>query len=468
MNRIIVIASLVVISLTVFIIATLVFNPSKLSKESENEVSPIISKNYNLDCTGFWENNPLCVERNNAIRVLQEYEFVIKDIINIIDDENDLKYQGAKVIKNEGDKFFRDEFYFKAENKYKEALNILNEIKKASNNKIEAIRNKAIIAYNEDRLNEALNYFEELKTLTSDEEALIYITKINNREEILKLNKESKDLLKSKKFNEAKIAIFKSIGLDKDYLPTVIIKDEIIKKEKDFKFLNFINETYKSIDQLNFEDAKNSINEAKNIYPNSDEVKQAEIRLKRIEKENIVKILLQNIDNSLNKEEWANAMSYNNELININPSMADSNQTNRIKSILNFIKLADIHLGNPDRLSSKNVLEEASRNYELGQNLTNDITPKLEGKVNQVGLLINEYSKRINITFISNNETYLDIERFQSFDPFDEFTISVRPGNYTFVAKKPGVQAFRKEVKIKSTDLNLVISVNCNLSCFIN
>jgi len=120
------------------------------------------------------------------------------------------------------------------------------------------------------------------------------------------------------------------------------------------------------------------------------------------------------------------------------------------------------------RLSSKNVLDEASRNLRVGKGLIDSSTPKLAKKVSQVEELINEYSKRIEITFVSNNETHLDIERFKSFNPFSEFTISVRPGNYIFIAKKPGVQSFRKEVKIKSTDSKKTISVICNLSCSIN
>ena len=117
MNKIVVIAALVVVSLAVFLIATFIFDPGKISKDEK--VSPIISSNYKLDCTGFWEGNPLCVERNNAIRALQELEYAIEEAQKIIDNENDLKFQGAKVYKNEGDNLFRDEFYYKAENKYK-------------------------------------------------------------------------------------------------------------------------------------------------------------------------------------------------------------------------------------------------------------------------------------------------------------------------------------------------------------
>ena len=466
MNKIVVITTLVVVSLAVFLIATFIFNPSKISKEVK--VSPIISSNYKLDCTGFWEDNPLCVERNNAIRALQELEYAIEETQKIIDNENDLKFQGAKVYKNEGDNLFRDEFYYKAENKYKEALTILNEIKLTNKNKIEGLRNKAIIAYNEDKLNEALNYFEELDSLITDEEVSSYIVKINNRNEIIKLNNKAKELLNNQQFDESKVTIFKSISLDKDYIPSINLKDEILKKEKDFNFFNYINDTYAYIDELNFKKARNSLSQARALYPNSEEVNQVEVRLKINEKENIVKALMQNIDNSVKKEAWKAAMKNINELVNINSSMVDPDKIKRIKDILNFINLADIHLLKPDRLSSKNVFDEALKNYELGKILINNSTPKLANKVSKLETLIKEYSKRIDITFISNNETYFDIERFKNFDPFREFTISVRPGNYTFIAKKPGVEAYRKEVKIKSTDTNKVISVICDTSCSIN
>ena len=466
MNKIVVITALVVVSLAVFLIATFIFNPSKISKEVK--VSPIISSNYKLDCTGFWEDNPLCVERNNAIRALQELEYTIEETQKIIDNENDLKFQGAKVYKNEGDNLFRDEFYYKAENKYKEALTILNEIKLTNKNKIEGLRNKAIIAYNEDKLNEALNYFKELDSLITDEEVSSYIVKINNRNEIIKLNNKAKELLNNQQFDESKVTIFKSISLDKDYIPSINLKDEILKKEKDFNFFNYINDTYAYIDELNFKKARNSLSQAKALYPNSEEVNQVEVRLKINEKENIVKALMQNIDNSVKKEAWKAAMKNINELVNINSSMVDPGKIKRIKDIISFINLADIHLLKPDRLSSKNVFDEALKNYELGKILINNSTPKLANKVSKLETLIKEYSKRIDITFISNNETYFDIERFKNFDPFREFTISVRPGNYTFIAKKPGVEAYRKEVKIKSTDTNKVISVICDTSCSIN
>jgi len=466
MNKILVIAALVAVSLAVFLIATFLFNPSKISKNEK--VSPIISSNYNLDCTGFWEGNPLCVERNNAIRALQELEYTIEETQNIIDNENDLKFQGAKVYKNEGDNLFRDEFYYKAENKYKEALTILNEIKVSNENKIEGLRNKAIIAYKEDNLNEALIYFEELDSLITDDEVSSYIVKINNRNEIIKLNSKAKEFLNNQQFDESKVTIFKSLSLDKDYIPSINLKDEILKKEKDFNFFNYINDTYAYIDELNFKKARNSLSQAKALYPNSEEVNQVEVRLKINEKENIVKALMQNIDNSVKKEAWKAAMKNINELVNINSSMVDPGKIKRIKDIISFINLADIHLLKPDRLSSKNVLDEALKNYELGKILINNSTPKLANKVSKLEVLIQEYSKRIDITFISNNETYFDIERFKNFDPFREFTISVRPGNYTFIAKKPGVEAYRKEVKIKSTDTNKVISVICDTSCSIN
>ncbi len=466
MNKVLVIAALVAVTVIVFFTATFIFDPTKISKKVE--VAPIVSNNYKLDCTGFWEDNPLCVERNNSIRTLQELEIAIEGVEEIIDEENNLKFQGAKVFKNEGDNFFRDEFYFKAENKYRDALIIINEIKTANINKIEGLKNKAIIAYNEDKLDEALVFFSELDTLVNDEEVSLYLKKINNRSEILTLNNKSQKLLNNQKFNDAKIEIFKSINLDNSYLPTIILKDDILKKEKDFIFSSYINETYAYIDKLDFKKAKNSLKKAKDLYPNSDEVSQVEARLKRTEKENIVRILLFNIDNALKNEEWKNAMSYSKELLDINSSLIDPSQIERIKDILNFLKLADIHLMDPDRLSSKNVLDEASKNFSVGKGLINSSTPKLANKVSQVEALISEYSKRIEITFISNNETHFDIERFKSFDPFSEFTISVRPGKYIFIAKKPGVQSFRKEVTIKSTDSKRTISVICNLSCSIN
>lgn len=466
MSRITVIISLVIIAIAIFLAATFLFDPTKLA--SKKDSPPLVSSNFKLDCTGFWEGNPLCEERNNAIRALQELESSLIETESIINKDNELKFQSSKVIKNEGDNFFREEFYFKAEKKYKEALDVLNIIKNENQSMIQTLKDKALLAYKNNNLDVSLELFKELKDLTNSELAKKYIIKINNRTEILKLNKEAEESLKDQKFDNAKITIFKSINLDREYEPSIRLKDIIIEKEREFLFNNFINDSFKSIEKLEFKEARQSLSNAKNLFPDSLEVSQLENRLNRIEKENKIMLIQYEIDTTIKNEEWEKTLRKINDLENINQGIVDKELKARIKKIIRFMNIANIHITKPGRLSSKNVLNEAIENYDLGQELADQSTPELLILVESIGKLIEQYSTRVNITFISNNETYLDIERFKSFEPFTEFTISVRPGNYVFTAKKPGIEAERKEYVVKFTDSDLVVSVVCDNVCYIN
>ena len=97
MSRITVIISLVIIAIAIFLAATFLFDPTKLASKKDN--SPLVSSNFKLDCTGFWEGNPLCEERNNAIRALQELESSLIETESIINKDNELKFQSSKVLK---------------------------------------------------------------------------------------------------------------------------------------------------------------------------------------------------------------------------------------------------------------------------------------------------------------------------------------------------------------------------------
>ena len=91
MSRITVIISLIIITVVIFLAATIVFDPNKLSSTKTN--SPLVSSNFKLDCSGFWEGNPLCEERNNAIRALQKLELSLSETENLINQGNELKFQ---------------------------------------------------------------------------------------------------------------------------------------------------------------------------------------------------------------------------------------------------------------------------------------------------------------------------------------------------------------------------------------
>ena len=77
----------------------------------------------------------------------------------------------------------------------------------------------------------------------------------------------------------------------------------------------------------------------------------------------------------------------------------------------------------------------------------------------------NKYNEMIIINIKSNNETFVDILKTAQYEPFYEQNIKIYPGKYTFIAKKRGVQSFRKEITLNPGEDYISITAVCTSRC---
>ena len=462
MNKFKIVIILIASTIAIFVVANLIVNQSS---KNEFDTAEINTDNINLDCSGVWEGSPLCVERKNAFIALQNLESKFVQINDIVQQSNTNNFNQARILKREGDQFLKDEFYFKAENKYKESLKILNQLSSDFLDTINELKNKGKIAYDKNELEISLEYYLEAKELIDDNEIELYISKINNRSEIEKYNLIALESLEKNKFELAREKNNLALNLDNQFAPTLKLKLEIYKKEKKFNFTKALKLFYQAVDNDNFNLAKDNLFKATKLMPSSQEITQAQNTLLLAER----KFYIEKYEIEKNEfkllEKWDEAMNSLNKLKEINPGLINNEEELYLKSIIKFYKLFDIHKNQPDRLSSQDVLEEANYNYDLGMKLSSNKTGKLNDDLLEIKTLIEQYSQRTVITFRSNNQTYLDIKRFKKFEPFKEFSISVRPGEYIFIAKKPGIEAKRKEFLVSPNTSNLFFYIGCDIVC---
>ncbi len=464
MSKTKVVVILILATVMIFLIATLIVNKSI---DNDNNLTEVDIKNLDLDldCTGVWEDSPLCVERKNAFIALQNFDRRMDDLNEIVQESNINNYNQSKILKREGDKFLKDEFYFKAEKKYKEAIDILNKLDSDFSKNINELTNKAKYEYNNNNLEKALEVFLELKKIIEDKEIEEYISRIQNRDKILKYNLEAQENLLKNKFKIARVKNEEALLLDNQYRPTLSLKLEIIEKEKQFNFTLILEEFYHALDSNNFFEAAAKIEEATEIIPNSVELTQAKNIFITKERKFLISKYSSQKNNLIKLEKWSDAINSLNKIKKINSSLIDSSEEEYLLNTIKFYKLWAIHKNQPNRLSSSDVFDEMTNNYNLGKKLSNSETKILNKDLLEMSSLIDQYSKRIVIKFSSDNETYLDILRFKKFNPFEELSISVRPGEYTFVAKKPGVESVIKRYEITPIMNVLHLYISCNSSC---
>tara|TARA_B100001057_G_scaffold133449_1_gene132822 strand:- start:5963 stop:7378 length:1416 start_codon:yes stop_codon:yes gene_type:complete len=464
MNKTTVVVILILATALIFIIATLVVNKSF---DNENNPAQVDIKNLDLDldCSGVWEDSPICKERKNAFIALQNLDRRMNALDTVVQESNTNNYNQAKVSKREGDKFLREEFYFKAENKYKEALNILNKLDSDFTKKIKELKNKAKYEYDKNNLKKANEIFLELQNLINDSEIEEYILKIQYRSQILEYNLEAKENLSKNKFEIAREKNEEALLLDNQFKPTLNLKLEIIEKEKQFYFIKALEGFYGALDNNSFTEARVILKKAAKIIPDSDELIQAKNILMTKERKFLISKYVSEKNQFIKLESWSEAINSLNKLKKINSSIIDNSEEEYLLNTIKFYKLWALHKNQPKRLSSKDVFNEITNNYKLGKKLSNSETKILNKDLLEMSSLIDQYSKRIVIKFSSDNETYLDILRFKNFNPFEEFSISVRPGEYTFVAKKPGIESLIKKYDISPNMKVLHLYISCDISC---
>ena len=462
MNKAKIVIILIALTIAIFIIANLIVNRSS---KNELDLAEVNIDNINLDCSGVWEDNPVCLERKNAFIALQNLDKKFAQLNDIVQKSNTNNFNQARITKRAGDQFLKDEFYFKAENKYKESLGILNKLSSDFLDKINDLKNKGKLAYDTNDLDISLEYYLEAKELINDNEIELYISKINNRSEIEQYNLIALESLKKNKFESAREKNNLALNLDNQFAPTLELKLEINKKEKKFNFTKLLKLIYQAVDNNDFDLAKDNLSKAIKLMPTSQEIIQVQNTLMLAER----KFYIEKYEVEKNKfkllEKWTDAINALNKLKKINPGIINNEEEEYLLSVIKFYKLWNIHKNQPNRLSSKEVLEEADNNYELGMNLSSNKTKQLNDDLLEIKTLIEEYSRRITITFKSNSQTYLDIKRFKKFDPFKEFSISVRPGEYTFIAKKTGIEAKRKSFLVSPNVSNLSFYIGCDFVC---
>ena len=443
MNKAKIVIILIALTIAIFIIANLIVNRSS---KNELDLAEVNIDNINLDCSGVWEDNPVCLERKNAFIALQNLDKKFAQLNDIVEKSNTNNFNQARITKRAGDQFLKDEFYFKAENKYKESLGILNKLSSDFLDKINDLKNKGKLAYDTNDLDISLEYYLEAKELINDNEIELYISKIN-------------------KFESAREKNNLALNLDNQFAPTLELKLEINKKEKKFNFTKLLKLIYQAVDNNDFDLAKDNLSKAIKLMPTSQEIIQVQNTLMLAER----KFYIEKYEVEKNKfkllEKWTDAINALNKLKKINPGIINNEEEEYLLSVIKFYKLWNIHKNQPNRLSSKEVLEEADNNYELGMNLSSNKTKQLNDDLLEIKTLIEEYSRRITITFKSNSQTYLDIKRFKKFDPFKEFSISVRPGEYTFIAKKTGIESKRKSFLVSPNVSNLSFYIGCDFVC---
>ena len=237
--------------------------------------------------------------------------------------------------------------------------------------------------------------------------------------------------------DKAKNLIDEASRLDNQYQGLDKLRADIIEliKARDLNVL--ISDGFKDLKIQRFSDAKINFDKALLIDNNSklalEGINLANVGIKK----NIIRGKSSCIW-SLTLEDFSKASLHFQSILNLDPNIQFA--ILGLQEVKRFEELEfhlDRYVNMPDRLSSPNVYEEAL-NVLNSSDLLN-LQERLLSK-EQLEFLLTKFSKEINITLISDNNTQVSILNVGMIGVFNSKEIKLNPGKYTFIGKRGSLQ----------------------------
>jgi tetratricopeptide (TPR) repeat protein len=453
-----------------FLLFFIIFSCSPVEQEdSLFRPSITVDPNASLDCSGIWSGSQLCLERNEALIDLKKFDELFQKINPSKDNSNTELIEKLKLIRQEGDKFYTDEFYFKARDSYQSAIIIIEEFNKKEAILIEDLILKINSNLNLGRLEEAKLLLNKLESISNVSDLESLKSRINNYYEINDLIEESRYYLANNNFEQAIESINLAIYLDNQRLDSIQLKDEIKIRSDQYYFDLYIQLSYEELNNSNINTAFDYFNKAEKIFDSSEELIILGNSLQKYKKEYDLSQFIKLADSSSDQERWEEAISNYKSALELNPNSSSLLiKLKRVESLNSINNKLNEFMKSPERLSSKRIRD--SFLMTINQGLSYDLK-------NEKNLILNlqkardfykQYSVMITLNISSNNRTYVDILKTVQYQPFINESIKLYPGNYVIVAKRKGLQSFRMPIIISPDSDVLYIDAVCDKSCSVS
>jgi len=453
-----------------FLLFLIIFSCSPVEKEdSVFKPSIAVDPNTSLDCSGIWAGSQLCLERNEALIELKKFDELFQKLNLGKDNSNSELIEKLKLIRQEGDKFYTEEFYFRARDSYKSAITIIEEFNKKEAVMIEDLVLKINSNLNLGRVEEANLLLDKLESITNVSNLELLKSRVDNYYEINDLLEESRYYLANNNFEQAIESINLAIYLDNQRLDSTQLKDEIKIKSDQYYFDLYIKLSYEELNNNNINTAFDYFNKAKKIFDSNEELIILGNSLQKYKKEYDLSQFIKLADLSSNEEQWEKAISNYKSALELNPNSSELlTKLKRVESLNSINNKLNEFMKAPERLSSKRIRDSflMTINDGLSYELQNE--KNLILALQKATDLYKQYSVMVTLNISSNNRTYVDILKTVQYQPFINQSIKLYPGNYVIVAKRKGLQSFRMPIIISPDSDVINLDAVCDKSCSVS
>lgn len=456
---------LIVALLVIFVLPSLVTEyelPLERRTEVANTVVPATTAEPEVTISPF-EEAQRALQRKDAQDTLAELldlqsELDLLEVSQWGQEAYDAALQEASI----GDEYYRTQDFLLATESYARGRDGLTELVESTPEVLARILIDAQNALSAADSDLAQDRFSLALVLDSNNEtAQIGLERAQALDEVTRLMVEADDLFEDGELEAARELYDQIIQLDgyNEAAPEKIAAVDAQLRENEFS--RVMSEGFALLEADDPEQAIATFQRAANLGINQDQAQAAIVQTETQVANSQINALRAQIDSAEASEMWADAVTAYDGVLAIDPNL-----TFALEGRVNANQRANLDaflvnaITNPERFGEDDVFEETRGYYFVARDLP-DPGPRLESQLDELEQLLIDSQIPIEVSLTSDNLTDVTLLRIGNIGPFEQHTLSLKPGRYVAVGKRAGFRDVREEFVVGFGQTPDAVVVRC-------
>lgn len=226
-------------------------------------------------------------------------------------------------------------------------------------------------------------------------------------------------------------------------------------------FAGAMTEGLAALDRQDFAAARAAFASARGVKPDSpqaaDGLARAEAGLRRL----TIAAQREEAEALEAEEEWRDALAHYEAVLAIDPAILFAQEgRDRARDRAELAESLAFHLASPGRLSSDEVLREASDLVARAAEIE-PAGPRHRRQVAELRRLVDAFARPVVARLRSDDLTQVVVYRVGRLGTFTERSLELRPGTYTVVGSREGYRDVRRQLRIEPGEEPEPLEVRC-------
>ena len=218
---------------------------------------------------------------------------------------------------------------------------------------------------------------------------------------------------------------------------------------------------FRSLDQGNLDAARQAFSKAQGILPNSNAPADGLLQITLRQQAQDIAGLQADAEQASKAEDWPLAIQHYEQLLSIDPTLvfatsglAQARQRLALDATLNtYLQAPHLMRNDADLEQAKSAVVAASRTTNKG--------PRLQTQINELSQLVAVARIPLAVVLTSDGVTDVTIYKVGNFGKLARQELSLMPGSYTIVGKRPGYRDIKQQLTLVGGAKPAAVHISC-------